>query len=48
MNLADICQKVGYLKAKRNELKQEVRTRILKTCIEAWMNLRRVTDLEET
>lgn len=35
MDLVDICQKVGYLKAKSNELEQGVRTRILKTCVEA-------------
>lgn len=48
MDLVDICQKVGYLKAKSNELERGVRTRILKTCVEAWMNLRRVTVLEKT
>jgi hypothetical protein len=37
-----------YLKAQSNELEEEVRARILKTCVEAWMNLRRVTDLEKT
>ena len=48
MDLVYVCQEVVYLKAKSNELEQGVRTRILKTSVQTWMNLRKVTDLEKT
>jgi hypothetical protein len=35
VDLVDICQKMEYLKAQSNELEEEVRARILKTCVEA-------------